>query len=263
MNRAQMVGNLFDGPGGGFDAMEGMEMMGQAMRNARMRQAQVAAERGAALLAQAFSLVPAAVRSRYPGVASSLGAVEVPLLRQNGMGNLFLEVAGGDLGDLLGGMGAGAKIRQNLGMIEDAAATAEAQHAAVQALLASLARDAAAAKAALHETARAVAIEKAAIFRGLRAAHGVPEDPDAATSEQLPPIPEAVPIAIQPPAAAVQIAVPVAADQLHGAAAVPLAQHYPCGTEDARAPVWPQQPVSVVHVRRHGRYYEDDGCVVM
>jgi len=287
LNRAQMVGNFLDGPGPGFDAMEGVEMMGQMARNMQMRKAQAECERGANLLAQAFNMIPPEVRDRYPTIAAELGVVEVPLLRQNGFGNLILEVGMGDLGDLFAGMNAGAKIRQNLMMITDSAAIAGQQHDLVEVLLASLARDVESAKAALQAVRRSIASEKATIFRGLRAEYGAPEDPDELVQRQRELRQErlqqhrqqqqaaatGIPLAVQPPAAgAIQMAVlvngvamPVAMGDNGVAVPIQMAPppphaYYQNNVE--RQPV-PVPPVQVNRVRHQLYYYDDGICAIM
>ena len=98
---------------------ERLESLEQQMRDRKVMEAQMEADRGASVLTQAFAQIPMAARQRYPGLCVELGTVQLPVLKQtNDFGTQMLQAFGGDMGDMIAEMQSGDKIRQNLAMMQ-------------------------------------------------------------------------------------------------------------------------------------------------
>lgn len=162
-NRGAQLNNVLDGN-------EFIEHMQQEHRNQLVRQAQEAVNNGANTLQYAFSQIPPQAAQRHPQAAAGLGEVHLPVLANAGVGTYALEIFGGDLGDFLAGANMAAKIRQNLGIVQEALGVIGHQIAIVDGLMVAIQIAASQRQQGLSQEQQKEATEKARIFEQLRAA---------------------------------------------------------------------------------------------
>lgn len=153
------------GYGGGLELFE---TMSQVQRDQLMYAARRDVELGGRLLHDAMHSLPAAALQRYPAQCVGLGEVHLPTVELTGGGELFLEVFGGDFGDMIANSSAAGKIQRSLQAIEQCLHIVAHQQGLLQALLQALRADGARACSGLHQMDAAVAQERHRIWLGAR-----------------------------------------------------------------------------------------------
>ena len=143
------------------------EAMDQQRRDRMMEQAARDADQAAGILTNAFAMVPAAVRQRYPAQCAQIGHVQVPLLSQTDFGNKMMEFFGGGA-ELFAEFNSGNKIRRNIAIVNQCKSVAHSQEQTVRALEAQLLRDADEARRQLQLTTQHLEAEKDQIMAALR-----------------------------------------------------------------------------------------------
>ena len=157
-----------------------------------MEQAARDADQAAGILTNAFAMVPAAVRQRYPAQCAQIGHVQVPLLSQTDFGNKMMEFFGGGA-ELFAEFNSGNKIRRNMAIVNQCKSVAHSQEQTVRALEAQLLRDADEARRQLQLTTQHLEAEKDQIMAALRNAmmQGFPQAAPAVPMTMMPAAPPA------------------------------------------------------------------------
>jgi hypothetical protein len=201
------------------------EAMGQQRRDRMMEQAARDADQAAGILTNAFAMVPAAVRQRYPAQCAQIGHVQVPLLSQTDFGNKMMEFFGGG-GELIAEFKSGNKIRRNVAIVNQCKSIAHSQEQTVRALEAQLLRDTDEARRQLQLTTQHLEAEKDQIMAALRNAmmHGG-GFPQAAPAVPVTMMPAAPPMAMAAAYTPQMAAPPVAMAEVYTPqmAALPMA----------------------------------------
>ena len=163
------------------------EAMDQQRRDRMMEQAARDADQAAGILTNAFAMVPAAVRQRYPAQCAQIGHVQVPLLSQTDFGNKMMEFFGGGA-ELFAEFNSGNKIRRNIAIVNQCKSVAHSQEQTVRALEAQLLRDADEARRQLQLTTQHLEAEKDQIMAALRNAmmQGFPQAAPAVPMTMMP-----------------------------------------------------------------------------
>jgi len=166
------------------------EAMDQQRRDRMMEQAARDADQAAGILTNAFAMVPAAVRQRYPAQCAQIGHVQVPLLSQTDFGNKMMEFFGGGA-ELFAEFNSGNKIRRNMAIVNQCKSVAHSQEQTVRALEAQLLRDADEARRQLQLTTQHLEAEKDQIMAALRNAmmQGFPQAAPAVPMTMMPAAP--------------------------------------------------------------------------
>jgi len=155
--------------------MKMMEVFDEKDRDRYLNYAQGHANKGAAELAQAMSMIPAAARNRHPQLCPS-GNVQMNSVTPGGLmtgAASMMQNFGGHQQSFLGGMMMGGGIQQQVQQMAQSRAEAGKQLGQARALLSACKQDEATANANLAQVDAQLKSEKQQIFNSLRQAAGV------------------------------------------------------------------------------------------